>query len=176
MRDDADDWAFEARLADLPKDDPDGVSEDSLSCCKLQHVRSGPLDVAFEGGLTVPGQVWDGLFKYQRTALKWMWELHCQHAGGIIADEMGLGKTVQIAGFLAALYYSRDHVKLGMWVSVHLLHRWTCAVLRRTTPHRLPSIGACPMAIGDSQMVRTVVRCGRLVRAALRIAGALRCA
>ena len=63
-------------------------------------------DVIFEGGFRVPGKVYDRLFEYQRTAVKWMWELHTQRAGGIIADEMGLGKTIQIIAFLASLHHS----------------------------------------------------------------------
>lgn len=42
------------------------------------------------------GVVWDRLFFYQKTSIKWLWELHCQGVGGIIADEMGLGKTIQV--------------------------------------------------------------------------------
>ena len=65
------------------------------------------LDVAFDGGFVLPGRIWDRLFGYQKTSVKWMWELHCQRAGGIIADEMGLGKTVQMVAFLAGLHYSQ---------------------------------------------------------------------
>lgn len=50
-------------------------------------------DVEFEGGLVVPGRVYGALFDYQRTAVKWLWELHQQRAGGILGDEMGLGKV-----------------------------------------------------------------------------------
>lgn len=45
--------------------------------------------------------------RYQQTGVKWLWELHCQQAGGIIGDEMGLGKTVQMIVFLAGLKYSK---------------------------------------------------------------------
>jgi hypothetical protein len=54
----------------------------------------------------VPRALYDRLFPYQKTAVKWMWELHCQEAGGIIGDEMGLGKTVQTVAFLAGLHHS----------------------------------------------------------------------
>ena len=50
-----------------------------------------PGSVTFPGGLEVPAWVNDRLFGYQRTALRWMWELHLQGAGGIVGDEMGLG-------------------------------------------------------------------------------------
>ena len=45
--------------------------------------------------------------RYQKTCVKWLWELHCQEAGGIVGDEMGLGKTIQAIAFLAGLKYSR---------------------------------------------------------------------
>ncbi|NXH16832.1 ERCC6 protein, partial [Bucco capensis] len=46
-------------------------------------------------------------FRYQQTGVRWLWELHCQQAGGILGDEMGLGKTIQIIAFLAGLSYSK---------------------------------------------------------------------
>ena len=50
--------------------------------------------------------------RYQQTGVKWLWELHCQQAGGIVGDEMGLGKTIQMIAFLAGLNVSnlRSHV------------------------------------------------------------------
>ena len=53
----------------------------------------------------VQGKVWDKLFKHQKVAVKWLWELHNCKTGGIIADEMGLGKTIQIISFLSGFYY-----------------------------------------------------------------------
>lgn len=50
-------------------------------------------DTAFEGGFLLPGRIYSALFDYQRTAVKWLWELHQQRAGGILGDEMGLGKV-----------------------------------------------------------------------------------
>ena len=60
-------------------------------------------DVAFDGGLRLPARTYANLLEHQRTSVKWLWELHCQRAGGIVGDEMGLGKTVQVAAFLYAL-------------------------------------------------------------------------
>ncbi|KAG2393095.1 hypothetical protein C9374_009672 [Naegleria lovaniensis] len=54
----------------------------------------------------IPNEVYDKLFAYQKTAIKWMCELRAQGVGGILGDEMGLGKTVQIASYLAGLHYS----------------------------------------------------------------------
>lgn len=51
-----------------------------------------PGAVTYPGGLHVPAWINDRLFGYQRTALRWMWELNMQGAGGIVGDEMGLGK------------------------------------------------------------------------------------
>ncbi|KAI9022541.1 SNF2 family N-terminal domain-containing protein [Hyaloraphidium curvatum] len=60
-------------------------------------------DAQFDRGYRCPGEIWNELFEYQRTGVKWLWELHDQDVGGIIGDEMGLGKTVQIIAFLAGL-------------------------------------------------------------------------
>ncbi|KAJ2744527.1 DNA repair protein rhp26 [Coemansia sp. BCRC 34301] len=78
------------------------------------HEQSAP-------SLSVPRQIWDKLLEYQKAALRWMYTLHQQEAGGILGDEMGLGKTVQVAAFLASMYHSR------------LLHR--------------PSIIVCPATL-----------------------------
>ncbi|KAM6415921.1 DNA excision repair protein ERCC-6 [Rhynochetos jubatus] len=64
-------------------------------------------DIEFEEGFKVPGFLLKKLFKYQQTGVRWLWELHCQQAGGILGDEMGLGKTIQIIAFLAGLSYSK---------------------------------------------------------------------
>ena len=41
--------------------------------------------------------------RYQKVAVKWLWELHSRKLGGLLGDEMGLGKTVEIIAFLAGL-------------------------------------------------------------------------
>jgi DNA excision repair protein ERCC-6 len=64
-------------------------------------------DHTFDHGLKVPGEIYSKLFDYQRTCIKWLWELHRRKVGGVIGDEMGLGKTVQIVSFLASLAYSK---------------------------------------------------------------------
>lgn len=46
--------------------------------------EESPGEEVYEGGLTIPAWVNDRLFPYQRTGLRWMWELHRQQAGGII--------------------------------------------------------------------------------------------
>ncbi|KAJ1144469.1 hypothetical protein NDU88_010767 [Pleurodeles waltl] len=78
---------------------------------KLEQEATGEApdesDEEFDEGFKVPGFLWRKLFKYQQTGVRWLWELHCQQAGGILGDEMGLGKTIQIIAFLAGLSYSR---------------------------------------------------------------------
>ncbi|XP_026165316.1 DNA excision repair protein ERCC-6 isoform X2 [Mastacembelus armatus] len=92
-------------------------------------------DAEFDQGFKVPGFLWKKLYKYQQTGVRWMWELHCQQAGGILGDEMGLGKTIQVISFLAALSYSKlrtrgsnyRYVGLGPTVIVcpaTVMHQW----------------------------------------------------
>uniref|UniRef100_H3AWF0 DNA excision repair protein ERCC-6 n=1 Tax=Latimeria chalumnae TaxID=7897 RepID=H3AWF0_LATCH len=69
--------------------------------------ESDESDAEFDEGFKLPGFLWRKLFKYQQTGVRWLWELHCQQAGGILGDEMGLGKTIQIIAFLAGLSYSK---------------------------------------------------------------------
>ncbi|XP_061807656.1 DNA excision repair protein ERCC-6 [Nerophis lumbriciformis] len=92
-------------------------------------------DAEFDEGFKVPGFLWKKLFKYQQTGVRWMWELHCQQAGGILGDEMGLGKTIEVISFLAGLSYSKlrtrgsnyRYVGLGPTVIVcpaTVMHQW----------------------------------------------------
>ncbi|NXY14306.1 ERCC6 protein, partial [Atrichornis clamosus] len=103
-----------------------------------EHQRAEELseesDVEFEEGFKVPSFLFKKLFKYQQTGVRWLWELHCQQAGGILGDEMGLGKTIQIIAFLAGLSYSNMRTRgsnyrqgLGPTVIVcpaTVLHQW----------------------------------------------------
>ncbi|XP_029376158.1 DNA excision repair protein ERCC-6 isoform X2 [Echeneis naucrates] len=92
-------------------------------------------DAEFDEGFKVPGFLWKKLYKYQQTGVRWMWELHCQQAGGILGDEMGLGKTIQVISFLAGLSYSKVRTRgsnyryagLGPTVIVcpaTVMHQW----------------------------------------------------
>ncbi|XP_068579280.1 DNA excision repair protein ERCC-6 [Cebidichthys violaceus] len=92
-------------------------------------------DEEFDEGFKVPGFLWKKLYKYQQTGVRWLWELHCQQAGGILGDEMGLGKTIQVISFLAGLSYSKlrtrgsnyRYVGLGPTVIVcpaTVMHQW----------------------------------------------------
>ncbi|XP_032857673.1 DNA excision repair protein ERCC-6 isoform X1 [Tyto alba] len=113
-------WQKE-RLKDKEHQTAEGLSEES--------------DTEFEEGFKVPGFLFKKLFKYQQTGVRWLWELHCQQAGGILGDEMGLGKTIQIIAFLAGLSYSKIRTRgsnyryqgLGPTVIVcpaTVMHQW----------------------------------------------------
>lgn len=89
-------------------------------------------DAFYEQNFRIPGEIYTRLFEYQRTGVKWLWELHQQNAGGIVGDEMGTGKTIQIISFLAGLLYSGKLTKsvvivcpatvMKQWVQE--FHRW----------------------------------------------------
>ena len=64
-------------------------------------------DKVIDGRLRIPSSIWSRLYGYQQTGVHWLWELHCQQAGGVVGDEMGLGKTIQMIAFLAGLRVSR---------------------------------------------------------------------
>lgn len=51
----------------------------------------------------VPQCIWEKLYRYQKVAVKWLWELHGRKLGGLLGDEMGLGKTVEVIAFFAGL-------------------------------------------------------------------------
>jgi len=61
---------------------------------------------------------------YQKTGVRWLWELHWQQAGGILGDEMGLGKTVEVICFLAGLRHSklRDKALTTKYVTFVFCH------------------------------------------------------
>ncbi|KAG6549739.1 hypothetical protein Mapa_008719 [Marchantia paleacea] len=119
---------------------------------RLRHANAGELleeeglddeyedddecDVALDGGLKIPGVIYHKLFDYQKTGVKWMWELHCQKSGGIIGDEMGLGKTIQVTSFLAALHYSGLYRPSIIICPVTLLRQWKREVKKWYAPFK----------------------------------------
>ncbi|XP_050670711.1 DNA excision repair protein ERCC-6-like [Leptidea sinapis] len=84
-----------------------GLSEISYMSADIQYLLDGNKNVdekhELQNGLNIPVYIWKQLYKYQRTGVKWLWELHQIQSGGLLGDEMGLGKTVQIIAFLAGL-------------------------------------------------------------------------
>ena len=96
----------------------------------------------YDGGLEVPAWVNDRLFPYQRVGLRWMWELHCQGAGGVVGDEMGLGKTVQVSSFLGAMAANRFLDSVLIVAPATMLAHWLSELavwapgLRRIMMHR----------------------------------------
>jgi DNA excision repair protein ERCC-6 len=79
------------------------VKEEAAAAAEEEAHEEEEEDIIFDGGLRLPAHTYTGLLAHQKTCIKWLWELHCQRAGGIVGDEMGLGKTVQVAAFLCAL-------------------------------------------------------------------------
>ncbi|KAF9429167.1 hypothetical protein BGZ76_001718 [Entomortierella beljakovae] len=122
--DDGDEMHYQRRLADWAQkrrnlrwkiEHPDGSTHLDLTSGSEQNIDLSiemttphPTipDAELDGGYRIPGDIYSNLFDYQKTCTQWLWELHCQGAGGIIGDEMGLGKTIQIIAFLAGLQYS----------------------------------------------------------------------
>ncbi|XP_027364037.1 protein CHROMATIN REMODELING 8 isoform X2 [Abrus precatorius] len=98
------------------------------SSCENSEAQDVELDdhsyVTLEGGLKVPDKIFEALFDYQKVGVQWMWELHCQRAGGIIGDEMGLGKTVQVLSFLGSLHFSGMYKPSIIVCPVTLLRQW----------------------------------------------------
>ena len=94
------------------------------------------------GGLFVPHWINSRLFPYQRTGLRWMWELRRQGAGGVVGDEMGLGKTVQVASYLGCLASSRRAGKVLIICPATMMSHWLSEMaawapgLRRVLIHR----------------------------------------
>ena len=117
-----------------------------------------PGAVTYEGGLEVPAWINNRLFSYQRTGLRWMWELHCQGAGGVVGDEMGLGKTVQVASFVGAMAANRYLDSVLIIAPATMLSHWLSELavwapgLRRIMVHRS----------GESDGVSRVVSKGML--------------
>ena len=116
-----------------------------------RHFAEAP-SVDFDGGLRIPVSVHDKLFPYQRTAVRWLWELHCQDAGGIVGDEMGLGKTVTASAFLAALHASSmlDRPVL-IACPATVLTQWTRELHRWYPPLRVVMMHSSGSAVASTK-------------------------
>jgi DNA excision repair protein ERCC-6 len=85
--------------------------------------RHAPMQLG--GGFKVEARINRRLYWYQRTGIRWLWELHQQGAGGILGDEMGLGKTVQLAAFLGGMGESGRLHSAVIVTPATLLAQWT---------------------------------------------------
>ena len=121
-------------------------------------------EIVFDGGLRLSCDTYDKLLEHQKTSLKWLWELHCQRAGGIVGDEMGLGKTVQVSAFLNALHRSGLYKPSLVVCPATMLRQWR-RELRIWAPSLKPTIlhesavsaTALALAKGDKKLARRVL-------------------
>lgn len=109
----------DARGASITSDDEEDLQEEMENAYDMEQSS-----VILEGGLKIPDAIYTQLFDYQKVGVQWLWELHCQRAGGIIGDEMGLGKTVQVLSFLGALHFSKMYKPSIVICPVTLLRQW----------------------------------------------------
>ena len=110
-------------------------------------------DVIFDGGYRLSGEMWEKLFDYQKTGVKWMWELHSQGSGGILGDEMGLGKTVQVISFLEGLLRSGMYNTSIIVCPVTLMSHWTREFQRWAPMFKVFILhdSACKSKVGQSK-------------------------
>ncbi|XP_021770158.1 protein CHROMATIN REMODELING 8-like isoform X2 [Chenopodium quinoa] len=118
-------WRKRIAKEEFVEEEPD-VQDDLIT--ETQDAENGDggetPSVTLEGGLKIPETIFDNLFDYQKVGVQWLWELHCQRAGGIIGDEMGLGKTIQVLAFLGSLHFSNMYKPSIIVCPVTLLRQW----------------------------------------------------
>lgn len=86
------------------------LTEKVRSGPKTEQIEENDSDAVFEfQGVTIPMNIWNYLFEYQREGVKWMINLYNEGRGGVLADEMGLGKTLQVATFITGLENTKKH-------------------------------------------------------------------
>ncbi|CCW71292.1 unnamed protein product [Phytomonas sp. Hart1] len=78
--------------------------------------------------LSIPSDLREELFDYQRDGVQWLYKKHCKARACLLADEMGLGKTVQVCTFLGALYSQKQIKTTIIIVPPTLLPMWTNAL------------------------------------------------
>ncbi|CAD5171316.1 unnamed protein product [Musa acuminata subsp. malaccensis] len=152
------------RKDDLTNESLDGSEEDtrrgsSASDCEeeLQDEAENKdqSSVVFEGGLKMPGAIYSKLFDYQKVGVQWLWELHCQRAGGIIGDEMGLGKTIQVISFLGALHFSKMYKTSIVVCPVTLLRQWQREVKKWYPDFKVEILHDSAHAITKQKLVKS---------------------
>ncbi|XP_050997745.1 DNA excision repair protein ERCC-6 [Acomys russatus] len=165
-RDDGDEASYKQRLRRWNK----LRLQDKEKRLKLED-DSEESDAEFDEGFKVPGFLFRKLFKYQQTGVRWLWELHCQQAGGILGDEMGLGKTIQIIAFLAGLSYSKIRTRgsnyrfegLGPTIIVcptTVMHQWVKEFHTWWPPFRVAILHETgSYAHKKERLIRDIVHC-----------------
>ncbi len=98
---------LEVEDEEMEEEEPEVGEEGANVPAKLSFNLNTNKHFDLDGRLKVPESIWSRLYPFQKTGLKWLWELHSQKCGGILGDEMGLGKTVQIISYLASLSYTK---------------------------------------------------------------------
>jgi DNA excision repair protein ERCC-6 len=130
--DDADINAYRLRLQLHDQQQQDDDDDDLIDRTVWKNLSDSGDDVIFDGGFVLPACIYDRLYSYQRTGVRWLWELHKQNAGGIIGDEMGLGKTIQVIALLAGIDYGTQTSKGPVLIvcPASMLYQWKMELLR----------------------------------------------
>ena len=71
-------------------------------------------NMEFENRFVIPGALWHRLYAYQQTALKWLWELHMQGAGGILG----------VCAFIGQL-----HIHNTRFLKIHFFKQWRTIII-----------------------------------------------
>jgi len=95
-----------------------------------------------DNGFRIPFGIWKSLFKHQKQAVEWLWDIYQKEAGGIEGDEMGLGKTAICSVFIGSLVLSEICLKPTLIICpltlaqqwIRELHIW-CPWLRSILLH-----------------------------------------
>lgn len=72
-------------ILEMVEDDDLDVEDDEKEKNKIVRMNNHK-HIELDAGLQVPENVWNRLYKFQKTGLKWLWELHLQRCGGILGD------------------------------------------------------------------------------------------
>eukprot|EP01083_Nonionella_stella_P066887 176505_1 len=73
---------------------------------------------------TLPCEIYDKLYEYQRECLVWFYTVFKSKNGGILGDDMGLGKTVQMSAYLHGAFYSELIRCVMLIVPVSVISHW----------------------------------------------------
>jgi DNA excision repair protein ERCC-6 len=115
-------------------------------------------DTEMENGYRMPGDIYPILYDYQKTGVKWLWELHEQKIGGILADQMGLGKTIQMISYLAGLHYSRKWKGPVIVVApATLMKQWVSEFHRWWQPFRVSILHSSGSGMTDKKSAQGIV-------------------